>query len=94
MLARYRNKPMRGVYRVVQWHYIDKLSNDTVPNYTYITTNHQALFTVELKLRDDFRCFRTFSTVPLNSRIIILSTYLYLNRNRVVSREDLSSDEE
>jgi len=30
--------------RAIQWHYIDKLSNDTVPNYTFITTNHQALF--------------------------------------------------
>jgi len=30
--------------RAVQWHYIDKLSNDTVPNHTLITTNHQALF--------------------------------------------------
>jgi len=42
------------------------------------TTNHRALylFTIELNLRDDFRCFRskmcfrTFSTVPLNSPII------------------------
>jgi len=39
------------------------------------TTSRQALFTNELKLRDDFRffrskmCFRTFSTVPLNSPI-------------------------
>jgi len=42
--------------RAVQWHYIDKLSNDTVPNHILITTNHQAyLFTIELKLRDDFR---------------------------------------
>jgi len=31
-------------YRAVQWHYIEKLSNDTVPNHTLITTNHQALF--------------------------------------------------
>jgi len=33
------------------------------------------LFTIELKLRDDFRCFRTFSTVPLNSpmRIYLIS---------------------
>jgi len=30
--------------RAVQWHYIDKLSNDTVPNHTLFTTNHQALF--------------------------------------------------
>jgi len=29
-------------YRAVQWHY--KLWNDTVPNHTFITTNHQALF--------------------------------------------------
>jgi len=28
----------------VQWHYVDKLSNDTVPNHTFITTNRQALF--------------------------------------------------
>jgi len=34
------------------------------------------LFTIELKLRDDFRCFRlkmcfrTFSTVPLNSTLL------------------------
>jgi len=34
----------QGYYRAVQWHYIDKLSNDTVPNHTCITTNHQALF--------------------------------------------------
>jgi len=26
------------------WHYIENLSNDTVPNHTLITTNHQALF--------------------------------------------------
>jgi len=32
------------LYRAVQWHYIEKLSNDTVPNHTSITTNHQALF--------------------------------------------------
>jgi len=32
------------LYRAVQWHYIDKLSNDTVPNHALITTNHQALF--------------------------------------------------
>jgi len=31
------------VNRAVQWHYIDKLSNDTVPNHTFITTNHKAL---------------------------------------------------
>jgi len=31
-------------HRAVQWHYIEKLSNDTVPNHTLITTNHQALF--------------------------------------------------
>jgi len=36
------------------------------------------IFTIELKLRDDFRCFRskicfrTFSTVPLNSPMIVL----------------------
>jgi len=43
------------------------------------TTNHPALFIYKrLKLRDDFRCFhskmcfRTFSTVPLNSPIIII----------------------
>jgi len=30
--------------RAVQWHYIDKLSNDTVPNHTLITTNHLAPF--------------------------------------------------
>jgi len=34
--------------RAVQWHYIDKLSNDTVPNRTFITTNHQALFIYNL----------------------------------------------
>jgi len=28
----------------VQWHYIEKLSNDTVPNHTLITINHQTLF--------------------------------------------------
>jgi len=28
-------------HRGVQWHYNEKLSNDTVPNHT---TNHQALF--------------------------------------------------
>jgi len=33
-----------GVHRAVQCHNIDKLSNDTVPNHTFITTNHQALF--------------------------------------------------
>jgi len=31
-------------HRAVQWHYIDKLSNDTVPNHTFITTNHKVLF--------------------------------------------------
>jgi len=28
----------------IQWHCIEKLSNDTVPNHNLITTNHQALF--------------------------------------------------
>jgi len=43
------------------------------------------LFTIELKLRDDFRCFRstmcfrTFSTVPLNSPI----AYFYGARNSI-----------
>jgi len=31
-------------FRAVQWHYIDKLSNVTVPNHTFITTHQQALF--------------------------------------------------
>jgi len=37
---------IRRLYRAVQWPYIDtgKLSNDTVPNHTLITTDHQALF--------------------------------------------------
>jgi len=39
-----RETPIVRDYRAVQWHYIDKLSNDTVPNHTFITTNHQALF--------------------------------------------------
>jgi len=59
-------------YRAVQWHYIDQLSNDTVPNHTFLQpTTKLYLFTNELKLRDDFRCFRskmcfrTFSTLPL-----------------------------
>jgi len=30
--------------RAVQWHYIDMLWNDTVPNHSFITTNHQAVF--------------------------------------------------
>jgi len=61
-------------HRADQWHYIENLSNDTVPNYTLITTNHQALFIYNrTKIAGDFRCFRskmcfrTFSTVPLNS---------------------------
>jgi len=30
---------------IVQWHYLDKLSNDTVPNHILFTTNyHQAIF--------------------------------------------------
>jgi len=37
-------KSSNHYYRAVQWHYIDKLSNDTVPNHSLITTNHQALF--------------------------------------------------
>jgi len=46
---------------------------------TFITTNHQAPF-IELKLRDDFRCFRskmcfrTFSTVPLNNPLVLLNS--------------------
>jgi len=32
-----------------QWHYIDKLSNDTVPNHTFITTNHRARFIYKLQ---------------------------------------------
>jgi len=35
---------LRVIYRAVQWHYVEKLSNDTVPNHTLITTNNQALF--------------------------------------------------
>jgi len=61
-------------HRAVQWHYIDKLSNYTVPNHTFITTYHQALFIYnQTKIMDDFQCFcsemcfHTFSTVPLNS---------------------------
>jgi len=39
----------------VQWHYIEMLSNDTVPNHTLITTNHQALFIYNrTKIADDF----------------------------------------
>jgi len=34
----------RGCNRAVQWHYIDKLSDDTVPNHIFNTTNHQALY--------------------------------------------------
>jgi len=30
--------------RAVQWHYIDKLSNDTVPKHTFIYRQSQALF--------------------------------------------------
>jgi len=37
-------RTISDLHRAVQWHYIDKLSNDTVPNHTFITTNHQALF--------------------------------------------------
>jgi len=32
------------LYATIQWHYIDKLSNYTVPNHTLITTNYRALF--------------------------------------------------
>jgi len=32
------------IHWAVQWHYIDKLSSDTVSNHTFITINHQALF--------------------------------------------------
>jgi len=61
----------------VQWHYIIKLINDTVPNHILQPITKLYLFTIELKLRDDFRCFRvkmcfrTFSTVPLNSPIAV-----------------------
>jgi len=46
------------------------------------------LFTIELKLRDDFRCFRskmcfgTFSTVPLNSPIYCTADFI--NRPRTI----------
>jgi len=41
---------------------IDELSYDTVPNHTFIYFHLQLiiklyLYTIELKLRDDFRCF-------------------------------------
>jgi len=67
--------------RAVQWHYIDKFSNETVPNHTFITTNHQSLFicnrTVANRTKMTGRfpvlplkmCFRTFRTVPPNSLI-------------------------
>jgi len=65
--------------RTVQWHYIDKLTNDTVPNHTLITTNLQALFIYNrdkitgllfpvLPLKTVLPC--TCSTVPLNSSMI------------------------
>jgi len=60
-------------YKAVQWHFIDKLSNDSVESLLLQPITKFYLFTIELKLRDDFRrfrskmCFRTFSTVPLNS---------------------------
>jgi len=61
----------------IQWHYIDKLSNETVPIHTLLQLilglqpiTKLYLFTIEIKLRDDFRCFRTFSTVPLQRRKI------------------------
>jgi len=31
-------------HRAVQWYYINKLSNVTVLNHTFIKTNHQTLF--------------------------------------------------
>jgi len=51
------------------WHYIDKLSNDTVPNHTFIYNQSAAitklyLFTNELTLRDYFRCFRSKNVRP------------------------------
>jgi len=70
-----------SAYRIIiivpQWHYIDELSNDSVESYFYLQPITKLyLLTIELKLRDDFRCFRskmcfrTFSTVPLNSPIV------------------------
>jgi len=39
-----------GMYKAVQWHYIDKLSNDTVPNHTFITITKLYLFTNRTKI--------------------------------------------
>jgi len=45
-----QGKPIYAIFshvlsqRAVQLHYIDKLSNDTVPNHTFITNNRPALF--------------------------------------------------
>jgi len=60
-------------YRAVQWDHIDKLSNATVPNYTFITTNHKALFIyIRTEITGWFPVLplkNVFSTVPLNSPI-------------------------
>jgi len=62
------------IARHVQRHLWYKLSNDTVPNHILLfqPITKLYLFTNELKLRDDFRyfrskmCFRTFSTVRVS----------------------------
>jgi len=80
--ARYLRVSDQFYNRAVQWHYIDKLSNDTVPNSTFITTNHRALFIYNrTKITGRFRWFRTFSTVPLNSPIVIVIIILLPDQN-------------
>jgi len=41
-----KNYKVTQLYRAVQWQYIDKLSNDTVPNHTFTTTKRY-LFTID-----------------------------------------------
>jgi len=50
------------------------------------------LFTNELKLQDDFRCFRTFCTVPLNSPIVICNV-IFTNDLMMVTTDNRKSIE-
>jgi len=45
LLSNWMSSNFLSFDRAVQWHYIEKISNDTVPIHTLITlTNHQALY--------------------------------------------------
>jgi len=58
-------------HRNVEWHYIDKLSNDTVPNHTFIITNRFVVrFVASLGPRDHTSdAQRELHWLPIEQRI-------------------------